>query len=207
MLRVVPRDRGSGGFGMLRTVSGLLGPVRAGEEHQPELADLYLVAVPQQLLLHEVAVDVGAVQAAQVLDHDALVGPGEGGVASRHRDVVEEDVGVLVPAGRHLLGVDEEPRAGVRAALHDEQSRPRRQPADGGLLLGGQWFGVFVDHRRGGVWWNARGDPFGRLTARRGEGGAALPAEVASVWVVVAAVRAEGHQVSTFGSASRNLEA
>ena len=47
-------------------------------------------------------VDVGAVQAAQVLDHDALVGPGEGGVPARHRDVVEEDVGVLVPAGRDL---------------------------------------------------------------------------------------------------------
>src|SRR5918997_4123105 len=98
MLRVATRARGSGWFGMLHTDSALLGPVWTGEEHQPELADLHLVAVPEQLLLDQVAVDVGAVQAAQILYQDSLVGPGEGGVPARNRDVVEEDVGVLVPS-------------------------------------------------------------------------------------------------------------
>ena len=51
-----------------------------------------------------------------------------------HRHVVEEDVAVRAAAGRGLLGVQQEARAGVRAALDDEQRRPGGQRVDRRLV-------------------------------------------------------------------------
>src|SRR5690606_15724529 len=51
-----------------------------GQEHQPELADLHLVAARQPRLVDALAVDVGAVEAAHVADEERVAPPGELGV-------------------------------------------------------------------------------------------------------------------------------
>src|SRR4051794_302982 len=70
-----------------------------GVVDQAVLADLHLVAVRQLQLVDPVAVHIGAVQAADVADLDALRVAAELGVPARDGDVVEEDVAVRVPAG------------------------------------------------------------------------------------------------------------
>src|SRR3954466_106447 len=70
----------------------------AGEEHQPELADPDLVAVLQQRVVDPVAVHVGAVQAADVVHPVGALGAMELDMTTRHRDVVQEDVALRVPA-------------------------------------------------------------------------------------------------------------
>src|SRR4051794_25032875 len=77
--------------------SALVRP-RSREEHQPELADLHLVAAAEGRRLHPLPVDVGAVEAAHVPDGEEAALAVELGVAPRHGDVVEEDVTVGVPA-------------------------------------------------------------------------------------------------------------
>src|SRR5947209_58972 len=74
-------------------VSALVGP-RSCHEHQPELADLDLVAVAQGGGLDALAVDVGAVEAADVADGERAALAVELGVAPGHGHVVEEDVAV-----------------------------------------------------------------------------------------------------------------
>ena len=73
-----------------------------------------------------VAVDVGAVEAADVADGEAVGLAAELGVPARDRDVVEEDLAVRVAAGGDHVGVEQEPAARARAALHDEQRAARR---------------------------------------------------------------------------------
>src|SRR5919202_335829 len=61
---------------------------RAGVEHHPVLADLDLVAVPQDDLVDAVALHVRAVQRAHVTKDEHAAGPAhELRVAPRHRDV------------------------------------------------------------------------------------------------------------------------
>src|SRR3954470_24121466 len=111
-----------------------------GEEDEPELADLDLVAVGEDGRVDRLPVDVGPVEAADV-DHDELarVAP-ELRVPPGDRDVVEEDVAVRVPARARGRPVQQEARSGVRAAAHDQQGRPGRERVDPGdrLLLGGR---------------------------------------------------------------------
>ena len=59
------------------------------------------------------------------------------GVLARDRDVVEEDVGVGMPTDDGDVGVEQESRAAVGTAAHDEQRGTRRQRRDRLLLLGG----------------------------------------------------------------------
>jgi len=71
-----------------------------GQEYQAEFADLHLVAVGQHGRVDRLAVDVGAVQAADV-DNVELVGlQSEFSVPTADGDVVEEDVAVGMAAGR-----------------------------------------------------------------------------------------------------------
>ena len=68
-------------------------------------------------------VDVGAVQAPGVHNLKAARSAAEFDVPARDSDVVEEDVGVRVAARRGDVGVQQEPRTGVGAAVRDEQGR------------------------------------------------------------------------------------
>src|SRR5689334_16111475 len=79
---------------------------RAGEEHQPVLADLHLVAPGEHGALDALAVEVGAVEASHVAHREPVALPDELGVPTRHRDVVQEDVAVGVPARGRQVGVE-----------------------------------------------------------------------------------------------------
>ncbi len=84
-------------------------------EDQPVLADLHLVTVGQNDRVDRLAVDVRAVEAADVGDGEtAVLRPPELDVPPGDRDVVQEDVALRVTAGRRQLPVEEEPAAGVR---------------------------------------------------------------------------------------------
>src|SRR5687768_2361917 len=88
-----------------------------GEEHEPVLADLYFVAVGQLHFLDPVAVDVGAVEAADVTDRELVTRAVEDRMPTRHRDIVEEDLAVRVPAGVDDVLVEQEPAARARTLL------------------------------------------------------------------------------------------
>src|SRR5690348_13492749 len=59
----------------------------AGQEHQPELADLHLVATLQRDLVDALAVHIGAVEATDVADGEALGRLAELRMTPRHGDV------------------------------------------------------------------------------------------------------------------------
>src|SRR4051794_4638423 len=92
-----------------------------GEEDQPELADADLVAVLQQGVVDAVTVDVGAVQASDVVHLVGALGAVELHVPTGDGDVVEEDVALRVATGADHLGVQQVAAPGARPALHDEQ--------------------------------------------------------------------------------------
>src|SRR5690349_12509802 len=73
----------------------------AGEEDEPVLPDLDLVAVGQLDGVDAVPVDVGAVEGSDVGDREGVAGPVELRVLPRDGHVVEEDLAVGVPAGVH----------------------------------------------------------------------------------------------------------
>src|SRR3954453_14203847 len=145
--RATPRARAAGGAATARAVAAAAPAAsavraarlpRAGEEHQPELADLHLVAGRQHRGVHRLAVHVGAVEAADVHDDELARVAAELGVAARDRHVVEEDVAVGMAARARRGAVQQEPGARVRAPLDHKQRRPRRQRVDArhGLLPG-----------------------------------------------------------------------
>src|SRR6188768_1652121 len=103
----------------------------AGEVDEPELADLDLVAVGQHGLVDPVAVDVGAVEAADVGDGEAVRRAPELDVAPGDGDVVEEDLALGVATCGHHVLVEQEPVAGPRPALHHEQRAATRERVDG----------------------------------------------------------------------------
>src|SRR3954447_16689080 len=78
-------------------------PGSAVEEGQLELPDLQLVAVGEPVRLDPMAVDVRAVQAAGVLDVEAVRPAPDEGVVTGDRDVVEQDVGLRRAADGGLL--------------------------------------------------------------------------------------------------------
>src|SRR5690242_20092627 len=94
---------------LLRAVcrTGLLARRRAGEEDQAELADPDLVPVLQQRVVDPVAVHVGAVEAADVVDPERASLPVELDVPSGDGDVVEEDVALRMPTGADRIGVEQ----------------------------------------------------------------------------------------------------
>src|SRR6478609_9338575 len=114
------------------------GCARARIEHQPELADLDLVAGVQDRLVDALTVDVGAVERPHVAHDEAAALTTEGRVLAGDGDVVEEDVGVGVATGADLVGVEQEARAGVRATQDDQQGGALTQGVDRRLVGSGQ---------------------------------------------------------------------
>src|SRR5579862_23993 len=104
--------------------------VLAGQEQQPELADLDLVAPGQFRLLDALPVDVGAIEAAHVADGELGAPAVELRVPPGDRHVVEEDVTVRVPARGGQVAVEPEPAPGVGPAHDQEQRAPLRQGAE-----------------------------------------------------------------------------
>src|SRR5918912_3882580 len=93
----------------------------ARDVRELELADLQLVAVLEPVRLDPVAVDVGAVERAEVVEVVVAAAADEQGVVARDGDVVEEDVGVGAPADRHAVGVEREALADSPAAGTDDE--------------------------------------------------------------------------------------
>src|ERR1700722_6276472 len=93
-----------------------------GEEDEPELPDLNLVAVVQRAFVNAFPVDVGPVQGAGVAHevHAALAY--ELGMATGNGDVVKEDVALRVTPGLGLLVLQHKARAGIGAALYHEDA-------------------------------------------------------------------------------------
>src|SRR3990172_1383719 len=91
------------------------------EEGEFELADLDLVASGQLGLVDLLAVDVGAVEAARVLDEPFGPPPLERCVLARHRDVVEEDHARRVSTDRRAFLFHEEGGPGVRTTFDEHQ--------------------------------------------------------------------------------------
>src|ERR1019366_8221854 len=79
-----------------------------GIEHEPELADLDLVAGLEDGLVDPLPVDVGAVQGADVVNQEGITLAPESRVLARYRDVVEEDVAVGVTPRADLVRVEQE---------------------------------------------------------------------------------------------------
>src|SRR3954454_5247621 len=155
----------------------------AGDVRELELADLELVAVLEPVGLDAMAVDVGAVERAEVVEVVVAAAAHEQGVVARDGDVVEEDVGVRAPADRHAVGVQREALADAAAAGADDER---------GALVGDDVADVdrhelagLVDAVRGGGGLARR-----RLLARRAQVGAAARAVVRALGVDEAALRA-----------------
>src|SRR6476469_7375108 len=64
------------------------------EESQLVLAHLKLVAVLELVGLDSLAIDVGAVERAEIVDVDPIAPPHQQRVVARHRHVVEEHLGL-----------------------------------------------------------------------------------------------------------------
>src|SRR4051794_33638538 len=117
---------------MKKNLLELRARARSGEEHQAELADLHFVATGEHGLVDRLAVDVGAVEAADVDDHELATLTPELRVAARDRHVVEEDVRVGVPARARGVAVQQEARARVGTPLDHQQRRARGERVDTG---------------------------------------------------------------------------
>src|SRR5690349_15451189 len=91
---------------------------------QPVLADLQLVAVLDRRRLDPPAVDDRPVEAALVLDPEAVAVTHEQRGLARHRDVVEEDVAVRGAADHRPLPRRPERLARAAAARADDERGP-----------------------------------------------------------------------------------
>src|SRR5215218_6824775 len=93
----------------------------AGEEGQLELPDLQLVAVLEALRVHPLAVHVGAVERARVVEQPVAGAAHERRVLARDRHVVEEDVGLGRAPDRHPLASERERLPDPATAGADDQ--------------------------------------------------------------------------------------
>src|SRR4051794_24657295 len=107
--------------------SGRLAGAGAGEVDEAELPDLHLVTPGERRHVDRLAVDVGAVEAPDVVHREAAALAVELHVTAADGHVVEEDVAVGVPTGRRDVLVEQEAAARVGTALDDEQGRTGRQ--------------------------------------------------------------------------------
>src|SRR3954452_16986311 len=182
----------------------------AGEVDQAVLADLHLVAALQRHLVDPVPVDVGAVETPYVGDGEPLRRTAELGVPAGDRHVVEEDLAVRVTPRRNHVGVEEEPAAGARAALHDQQCAAHRERVHRGRVGLVQPVVTVVGFLRGGAERDRRGGlaggflptpgptggPSRRAAGRLGGLLQAMPAlgtEARPLLVLVSALGAERH--------------
>src|SRR3954462_4620638 len=116
---------GNSGFSRSQTapiVSSRVLPVAArgsSQEREPVLADLQLVPVGEpRRRLDPLAVEVGPVEAAEVLDLEPAAATPHDRVPPRDRDVVEEDVALRRAPDRRLIALEQErlPRAAAAGA-------------------------------------------------------------------------------------------
>src|ERR1700712_2606995 len=165
--------------------SGRLPGTRAGEGDETGLADLHLIPPRERRDVDRLAVDVGAVEAADVAHREAAALAVELDVAAADRHVVQEDVAVGVPPGGGDVLVEQEPATGVGTPLDNEQRGAGRERFDGTGVRIGRRFG---DLRLvAGVLAADLGDHAGRLTdPLLGESRAALRAEATALGVLVA---------------------
>src|SRR3954453_17627193 len=185
-------SRGSGGASMASTCA-LRSPAASwelspGDVRELELSDLQLVAVLEPVGLDAVAVDVRAVQRAEVVGGVVAAAGQEQGVVAGDGDVVEEDVRVRPAADRHAVGVQREALADAPAARADDER---------GALVGDDVPDVDRHELTGLVDAVRRGGGLARrgLLARRAQVGAAARAVVRALGVDEAALRAvERHQ-------------
>ena len=131
------------------------------------------------------------------LTREARAGAAELRVAAGDRDVVEEDLAVGVAAGADEVGVEQEPAARTRPALHDQQGVALGEGVHGGgvdraeLAVGGlRWVRDPEGDRRGGIVARPGSRPCPR---RRSAAGAALGTEARIVRVLLATGGAERH--------------
>src|SRR3954462_6271907 len=108
------------------SISAISEPPSPLEERELVLADLQLVAVLEAVRLDAPAVDVGAVERAEVVEVEVPTAADEQRMAARDGDVVEEDVGVRAPADRHAVAVEREALPDAAAAGADDEHRPMR---------------------------------------------------------------------------------
>src|SRR4051812_8688412 len=178
------RRRPCGARGAGSLASGRLAGARAGEVHETELADLHLVTAGEGRHVHRLAVDVGAVEAADVVDGEPTALAVELHVPAADGHVVEEDVAVGVAARRRHVLVQQEPAARVGAALDHQQRRPGREGLHGAGVRVGRRLGDLG--LLGGVLAADLGDHTRRLTdALLGERRAALGAEATALGVLM----------------------
>src|SRR5690349_8503823 len=93
----------------------------AGEEGQLELPDLELVAVLEPVRVHPLAVHVGAVERARVVEQPVAAAAHERRVLAGDGDVVEEDVRLRGAPDRHPLAREREGLPDAPAARADDQ--------------------------------------------------------------------------------------
>src|SRR3954447_26996657 len=101
---------GCGPSGSGRPAEGSVGvPISAPSALQVSqlvLAHLELVPVLQLVRLDPAAVDVGAVERAEVVEIEPVAPPHDQRVVARHRDVVEKHAGIGTTPDRHALALD-----------------------------------------------------------------------------------------------------
>jgi hypothetical protein len=106
------------------SVSLVVGPVRKTSRNLPICTSS---PFRQRRPVHGFTVDVRAVEAADVDNLEFAAYAPELGVPAADGDVIEEDLAIRVTTGRRGGLVEQEPRPGVRAALHHQQRRALRQ--------------------------------------------------------------------------------
>src|SRR5918994_1898963 len=180
--RAVPRRCGRPPVRPL--ASGRLAGAGAGEVDEAELADLHLVTTGEVSDVDRLTVDVGAVEAADVVDRETAALSVELHVPPADGDVVQEDIAVGVSPRRRDVLVEQEAAAGVGSTLDHQQGGAGRERLDGA--------GVRVD-RLGdlgclaGVFPADLGNDAGGLPdPLLGERRAALRAEATALGVLVA---------------------
>jgi len=121
------------------------------EEDKPELTDLEFVAVAQGHPVDTLLVDVGAVQRTCV-GHDVTVWRSfDLGVATRHRDVVEADLGLGMATESCGRPSEREPGACLRPRPHDQHTDFVRQLSNRNddVVLGAWGVLERIDRREG----------------------------------------------------------
>src|SRR5699024_4254748 len=97
--------------------------------------DLDLVTTAQLCFVDRFTVDVGAVEATDVANTEAVTPAEELHVATRNGHVVQEDVAVGVAAGGGHIAVQKEAAPCVGAAPDHEQGRSGRKRVSAALIL------------------------------------------------------------------------
>src|SRR5215213_6431492 len=117
----VPSARSTGSASGSAPSGSSVTATSAGEEGQLELPDLELIAVLEPVRVDPLAVHVGAVERAGVVEEPVPAPAHERRVLAGDRDVVEEDLGLGRAPDRHPLARHRERLPHAAAAGADDQ--------------------------------------------------------------------------------------